>query len=196
MKKWKKISAFFITSSFQLLFPTERIRFSQPLEEEMGALANGCFFHQLLSPSTHQKSLKFTRNFDGPSSKISRNKAIYCLIEENRSETGRLSSKGRVEDYNTSMKRMMRNPYEYHHDLGKKPHFFPSCWEWNCWLFLVDFWLNLQFPPLIVLLMCVFTLWSIFHINPIFIFLITKTIPIFWPVLLHASAWSEDHLAQ
>lgn len=27
----------------------------------------------------------------------------------------------RTEDYNTTMKRMMRNPYEYHHDLGKNP---------------------------------------------------------------------------
>lgn len=25
---------------------------------------------------------------------------------------------GKMEDYNTAMKRMMRNPYEYHHDLG------------------------------------------------------------------------------
>ncbi|KAJ9160428.1 hypothetical protein P3X46_025829 [Hevea brasiliensis] len=29
-----------------------------------------------------------------------------------------LSSRNRMEDYNIAMKRMMRNPYEYHHDLG------------------------------------------------------------------------------
>ncbi|KAJ8771002.1 hypothetical protein K2173_023327 [Erythroxylum novogranatense] len=29
-----------------------------------------------------------------------------------------LRSRNRMEDYNTAMKRMMRNPYEYHHDLG------------------------------------------------------------------------------
>ncbi|KAF5752619.1 putative dual specificity protein phosphatase [Tripterygium wilfordii] len=29
-----------------------------------------------------------------------------------------LRYKSKVEDYNTAMKRMMRNPYEYHHDLG------------------------------------------------------------------------------
>ncbi|KAL5709866.1 hypothetical protein ACHQM5_020500 [Ranunculus cassubicifolius] len=28
------------------------------------------------------------------------------------------SSSSKVEDYNTAMKNMMRNPYEYHHDLG------------------------------------------------------------------------------
>ncbi|CAL4891788.1 unnamed protein product [Urochloa decumbens] len=27
----------------------------------------------------------------------------------------------KMEDYNTAMKRMMRNPYEYHHDLGMSP---------------------------------------------------------------------------
>jgi hypothetical protein len=30
----------------------------------------------------------------------------------------------RMEDYNTAMKRMMRNPYEYHHDLGPYQSFF------------------------------------------------------------------------
>ncbi|OMO75896.1 hypothetical protein CCACVL1_16000 [Corchorus capsularis] len=29
-----------------------------------------------------------------------------------------VKSKDRMEEYNTAMKRMMRNPYEYHHDLG------------------------------------------------------------------------------
>ncbi|GLT38456.1 hypothetical protein SLA2020_127060 [Shorea laevis] len=29
-----------------------------------------------------------------------------------------VSSKNRMEEYNRAMKRMMRNPYEYHHDLG------------------------------------------------------------------------------
>ncbi|EEF41555.1 phosphoglucan phosphatase LSF2, chloroplastic [Ricinus communis] len=29
-----------------------------------------------------------------------------------------LSSNNRMDDYNIAMKRMMRNPYEYHHDLG------------------------------------------------------------------------------
>ncbi|PKU62220.1 phosphoglucan phosphatase LSF2, chloroplastic [Dendrobium catenatum] len=28
------------------------------------------------------------------------------------------SRRSRMEDYNTAMKKMMRNPYEYHHDLG------------------------------------------------------------------------------
>lgn len=29
-----------------------------------------------------------------------------------------VSSKNKMEDYNTAMKRLMRSPYEYHHDLG------------------------------------------------------------------------------
>jgi hypothetical protein len=47
---------------------------------------------------------------------------IHCKlsgVEDN--PTGKnlsLSSTNRMEEYNIAMKRMMRNPYEYHHDLG------------------------------------------------------------------------------
>jgi uncharacterized membrane protein YidH (DUF202 family) len=34
------------------------------------------------------------------------------------SSTAGAQGSTRMEDYNTAMKRMMRNPYEYHHDLG------------------------------------------------------------------------------
>lgn len=49
---------------------------------------------------------------------------IYCQVSENGIEGKPTSSKvsfkskNRMEEYNTAMKRMMRNPYEYHHDLG------------------------------------------------------------------------------
>lgn len=40
-------------------------------------------------------------------------------IEDNPTGTNlSLSSTNRMEEYNIAMKRMMRNPYEYHHDLG------------------------------------------------------------------------------
>ncbi|XP_027338792.1 phosphoglucan phosphatase LSF2, chloroplastic [Abrus precatorius] len=39
-------------------------------------------------------------------------------IEENPTSKKASKSKDRMEDYNLAMKRMMRNPYEYHHDLG------------------------------------------------------------------------------
>ncbi|TKY73923.1 Phosphoglucan phosphatase LSF2 [Spatholobus suberectus] len=41
-------------------------------------------------------------------------------IEENPTNTSKRASKtkDRMEEYNIAMKRMMRNPYEYHHDLG------------------------------------------------------------------------------
>ncbi|XP_050209688.1 phosphoglucan phosphatase LSF2, chloroplastic isoform X2 [Mercurialis annua] len=41
---------------------------------------------------------------------------IDCKLTEEKNPS--LSSNHRMEDYNTAMKRMMRNPYEYHHDLG------------------------------------------------------------------------------
>ncbi|XVE86078.1 hypothetical protein DITRI_Ditri18aG0007500 [Diplodiscus trichospermus] len=51
---------------------------------------------------------------------------IFCNLSETESgiddnpRNGKISvrSKNRMEEYNTAMKRMMRNPYEYHHDLG------------------------------------------------------------------------------
>ncbi|CAH2054124.1 unnamed protein product [Thlaspi arvense] len=50
--------------------------------------------------------------------------AVSCKISgsgvgENPGPKGvSLSSKNKMEDYNTAMKRLMRSPYEYHHDLG------------------------------------------------------------------------------
>ncbi|XLR00213.1 hypothetical protein HN51_054975 [Arachis hypogaea] len=50
-------------------------------------------------------------------------KLLESGIEEKKhktstSNTSAFKSKDRMEDYNFAMKRMMRNPYEYHHDLG------------------------------------------------------------------------------
>lgn len=49
---------------------------------------------------------------------------IYCTLPESETEETRASyptygiSRSKMEDYNLAMKTMMRNPYEYHHDLG------------------------------------------------------------------------------
>ncbi|KAF7816548.1 phosphoglucan phosphatase LSF2, chloroplastic [Senna tora] len=49
---------------------------------------------------------------------------IYCKLPESGIEENPTSrrtasnSKNRMEDYNIAMKRMMKNPYEYHHELG------------------------------------------------------------------------------
>lgn len=79
-------------------------------EEKKGKMGSLTNLSPILIPSTHRKSMKFITNSDQKSAKTTKNSKIYC--------TGRLSSKGKLEDYNTAMKRMMRNPYEYHHDLG------------------------------------------------------------------------------
>ncbi|KAI9102218.1 hypothetical protein K1719_023728 [Acacia pycnantha] len=54
---------------------------------------------------------------------ISSNHQIFCKlsesgIEENSTSRRASNSKNRMEEYNIAMKKMMRNPYEYHHDLG------------------------------------------------------------------------------
>uniref|UniRef100_A0ABC8QTY0 Phosphoglucan phosphatase LSF2, chloroplastic n=1 Tax=Ilex paraguariensis TaxID=185542 RepID=A0ABC8QTY0_9AQUA len=60
--------------------------------------------------------------------RVSRNSFNYKRISCKLSESGiemkptsnevSSSSKNKMEEYNIAMKRMMRNPYEYHHDLG------------------------------------------------------------------------------
>lgn len=56
-----------------------------------------------------------------------KSRKIYCKLPETESSSGIQqnptsrrpnSSSNKMEEYNTAMKRMMRNPYEYHHDLG------------------------------------------------------------------------------
>lgn len=49
--------------------------------------------------------------------------SISCKTTQNGTEGAAQTTKPetpnhKMEDYNTAMKRMMRNPYEYHHDLG------------------------------------------------------------------------------
>lgn len=46
---------------------------------------------------------------------------ISCKLPESEVEENYTSSSvssNKMEEYNLAMKRMMRNPYEYHHDLG------------------------------------------------------------------------------
>ncbi|PIN02553.1 Dual specificity phosphatase [Handroanthus impetiginosus] len=50
---------------------------------------------------------------------------ISCRLPENMNETDNSkqgvslsNSRSKMEEYNMAMKKMMRNPYEYHHDLG------------------------------------------------------------------------------
>lgn len=49
-------------------------------------------------------------------------------IEENPRSKSASKSKDRMEEYNIAMRRRMRNPYEYHHDLGQFYfHLYPIC---------------------------------------------------------------------
>uniref|UniRef100_A0A7N0TH04 Phosphoglucan phosphatase LSF2, chloroplastic n=1 Tax=Kalanchoe fedtschenkoi TaxID=63787 RepID=A0A7N0TH04_KALFE len=52
------------------------------------------------------------------SSKICCSKQPGSEVEESPTSRRPPKSGDRMEEYNTAMKRMMRNPYEYHHDLG------------------------------------------------------------------------------
>lgn len=93
----------------------------------MGSVGNGC--SSPVFPSAvksleneaffHKKSFC---NFMIFKNKSSRTNGICCKMSgAGVGEDPGKTSKSRMEDYNTAMKRMMRNPYKYHHDLGKTP---------------------------------------------------------------------------
>ncbi|KAI4306931.1 hypothetical protein L6164_030171 [Bauhinia variegata] len=95
----------------------------------MGAASNICF-SSLFTTSlqidvlSKQTKKKWAGHFMVPIQNNSiRLGGIYCKlsdsgIEENPRSKRATNSKNRMEEYNTAMKRMMRNPYEYHHELG------------------------------------------------------------------------------
>ncbi|GAA0141637.1 protein phosphatase [Lithospermum erythrorhizon] len=74
-----------------------------------------------LFPSFFSKYASCACNFIRVSSKSYK---LSCKLQENEVEENRTkngtsrSSMHKMDDYNTAMKKMMRNPYEYHHDLG------------------------------------------------------------------------------
>ncbi|MQL92339.1 hypothetical protein Taro_024964 [Colocasia esculenta] len=106
--------------------------------EAMGTITNGLFC-SVISPATAKPlekagyggrssllSRKATCLLSAGSARSWRKSSIRCKKPESRVEEELSSGSSRpppprtrrVEDYNTVMKRMMRNPYEYHHDLG------------------------------------------------------------------------------
>ncbi|KAG6539203.1 phosphoglucan phosphatase LSF2, chloroplastic-like [Zingiber officinale] len=87
----------------------------------MRTVANGCSY--LVLPSSRISFLRVSflhrgrfgsfgsRSWKTPPS-------VYCTISKSDTVEEDRRRLRQVEDYNTAMKRMMRNPYEYHHDLG------------------------------------------------------------------------------
>ncbi|GFP82507.1 phosphoglucan phosphatase lsf2 chloroplastic, partial [Phtheirospermum japonicum] len=84
------------------------LSFSLPLLNS--PLHNTCL---LFSPSKKKQA-----NFIWPSNNSSKFPKISCRLSEGAQGFPTSRSKGKMDDYNTAMKKMMRNPYEYHHDLG------------------------------------------------------------------------------
>ncbi|KAJ7965124.1 Phosphoglucan phosphatase [Quillaja saponaria] len=94
----------------------------------MGAVSNSCFSSVFIAPLENddflkQRKKKSTYNFMDSNKKFVSFGKIYCKqpesgIEEKPTSQRASSSNNRMEEYNIAMKKMMRNPYEYHHDLG------------------------------------------------------------------------------
>lgn len=95
------------------------------LKKKMGAANLPCFSSLFgvfpLQNNAPNKFLPFSSILSKPLYRFNR---ICCGvpesgIQQNPSTSRPSSSKNRMEDYNLAMKKMMRNPYEYHHELGQ-----------------------------------------------------------------------------
>ncbi|KAF3433296.1 hypothetical protein FNV43_RR24398 [Rhamnella rubrinervis] len=93
----------------------------------MEAVGKSCCNSVFIAPSESDVLLKKKKVHSHNRIMVSKNSfesiKIYCKAPESEIEEyptrNRLSnSRNKMEEYNIAMKRMMRNPYEYHHDLG------------------------------------------------------------------------------
>ncbi|KAL2558289.1 Phosphoglucan phosphatase LSF2 [Forsythia ovata] len=96
----------------------------------MGGVGKSCLYLSshpfpstfLLISSTNTKNAVSACNPTWASKNSFKLTKISCKLPESEIEANKgvstSSPKRKMEDYNTAMKRMMRNPYEYHHDLG------------------------------------------------------------------------------
>lgn len=82
----------------------------------------------LLPPPTETNNLSWSSTFNLvrlPRMSFRSLNKIYCSLPESETKESRTSfrssddSRSKMEDYNLAMKTLMRNPYEYHHDLGQ-----------------------------------------------------------------------------
>ena len=99
----------------------------------MGAVGNSCFHLAFKNPLENVVVLmknKSSCKLMAPSNSL-KVKRISCKlpesgVEEKPTSNRASNSNNRMEEYNSVMKKMMRNPYEYHHDLGQSFNFlFP-----------------------------------------------------------------------
>ncbi|KAK7350827.1 hypothetical protein VNO77_09814 [Canavalia gladiata] len=85
----------------------------------MGSVSNIGFPSVLRTPLDTKLFSKQIKNNSSACSFMVRRSQICCKLSESGIEDNPIiKKKDRMEDYNLTMKRMMRNPYEYHHDLG------------------------------------------------------------------------------
>lgn len=88
----------------------------------MATVGNSCFGSVFVAPLENEAFLKKIKkspcNFLMGSNNSSKSNKIYCGLPENPTSCRPSISMNTVEEYNAAMKKMMRNPYEYHHDLG------------------------------------------------------------------------------
>lgn len=92
----------------------------------MGSVSNAwfCSSSVLIAPIENKRVCNFVVSTSRNALKSNK---IYCKlpgtessgIEQNATSRRPNSSGTKMDEYNIAMKKMMRNPYEYHHDLGQ-----------------------------------------------------------------------------
>ena len=133
----------------------------------MEAVGNSCFMSVFIAPLENvllKKKKNCSYNHVMVSKNSSRFNKIYCKLPESEIEENPRSqiitkSKNKMEEYNIAMKKMMRNPYEYHHDLGQSlflpiwssdSHFSNPDKIFDCSSFFLFFWfLNFIYNDLV-----------------------------------------------
>lgn len=106
---------------------------------KMGSIGNSLFSYSVLKTPLENKKILMNSacySFMSISKSSSSLRKINCKLPETQtgiqqhrhtSKKASDSKTNKMEEYNIAMKGMMRNPYEYHHDLGQLssiPYFF------------------------------------------------------------------------
>lgn len=109
----------------------------------MASVGNSCFGSVFIAPFENDVFLKKIKKspcncFMVSNDSFKLNK-VSCGIEKNPTSSRPSNSKNTIEEYNTAMKRMMRNPYEYHHDLGQSlPHLICQAFTFCSHFFVIS----------------------------------------------------------
>ncbi|KAK6929551.1 Dual specificity phosphatase, catalytic domain [Dillenia turbinata] len=87
----------------------------------MGAITASSGFSSIFASGFHNEIVSSRKSLRNNLTAFKKSSNVFCKLHDSPKVEPNFKvsrSKKKVEDYNSVMKRLMRNPYEYHHDLG------------------------------------------------------------------------------